>query len=159
MKEIRSLFDFKVGSLTYDVVEDKTNTRTENYHGKFSSVDQKIYLDPDQTGERRLQSFLHEMLHAIFYECGLCHLLSNKRKLSEEELIILEILKEGEKESSEIYEIIMKKISRSKRQIRNYLGSLVQKGHIEAREFDDTNSMLKPKIYRVCQRRLDEVYD
>lgn len=83
----------------------------------------------------------------------------NETGLCEEELLILDLLKEGEKESSEIYEIVQKRINRSKRQIRNYLSSLAQKGHIEGQEFEGTNSMLKPKLYRVCQRRLNEIYD
>ncbi|MBU0532642.1 hypothetical protein KKB44_04060 [Candidatus Micrarchaeota archaeon] len=83
----------------------------------------------------------------------------NETGLCEEELLILDLLKEGEKESSEIYEIVQKRINRSKRQIRNYLSSLAQKGHIKGQEFEGTNSMLKPKVYRVCQRRLNEVYD
>jgi cell division control protein 6 len=83
----------------------------------------------------------------------------NESGLCDEEVLILNILKEGEMESSEIYDVVLKKLNRSKRQIRNYLGSLVQKGHIEARETEDAISMLKPKMYRVCQRRLNEVYD
>jgi hypothetical protein len=67
---------------------------------------------------------------------------------SEEERLILNILKMGELQSADIYSMFLTRAKSSKRQIRNYLASLVEKGIIEFNELE-TVSPLKPKIYRL----------
>lgn len=56
--------------------------------------------------------------------------------LTKEEEIIINILKTGEKNSSELYWLFCKKLRRSKKQIRVYLKYLEEKGIIETREFN-----------------------
>jgi cell division control protein 6 len=67
-------------------------------------------------------------------------------KLTSEELLLIEILKGGELNSSEIYDCFIKKIPKTKRQIRNYLDLLEQKGIIESRELM-AEGMLKPRVF------------
>lgn len=62
---------------------------------------------------------------------------SKPAALSEEEQIILNMLSNGEKNTSEIYWLFNKKLNRSKRQIRNYLRSLELKGVIESQFIKD----------------------
>lgn len=84
---------------------------------------------------------------ALVYE-KLVSLNQEQNNLSEEERLIMNILKIGEQQSADIYSMFLKRAKRSKRQIRNYLASLVEKGIIEFSELK-TDSPLKPKIYRL----------
>ncbi|MEW6722602.1 MAG: AAA family ATPase [Candidatus Micrarchaeota archaeon] len=68
--------------------------------------------------------------------------------LSAEEMLIVEMLRGGELESSELYERFIKKIPKTKRQIRNYLELLEKKGMVESRELP-AEGMLKPKVFRL----------
>ena len=73
--------------------------------------------------------------------------------LSEEEKLVLDILKNGELPSSELYNSFAQKKSKSKRQIRNYLMLLEAKGLIDSKEVDyGANTFLKTKIYSIKQR-------
>lgn len=56
-----------------------------NIHGSTHPMSQKIYLDPDNTLQKQEQTFLHEVMHAIWWQTGL-----NKRHTDhkiEEEII------------------------------------------------------------------------
>ncbi|MBD3209796.1 AAA family ATPase [Candidatus Micrarchaeota archaeon] len=67
--------------------------------------------------------------------------------LTAEELLIMEILEQGELRSSGLYERFTKKIPKTKRQIRNYLDLLENKGLIESEELE-AEGMLRPKVFR-----------
>lgn len=68
--------------------------------------------------------------------------------LSSEEMLLLEILRDGELESTEIYARFIRKIPKTKRQIRNYLDLLEKKGIIESSELE-AEGMLRPKVFRL----------
>ncbi|MFZ5501406.1 MAG: Cdc6/Cdc18 family protein, partial [Candidatus Micrarchaeota archaeon] len=68
--------------------------------------------------------------------------------LSSEEVLIMELLKPGELESSKLYDGFVKTIPKTKRQIRNYLELLEKKGLIESRELK-ADGMLKPRLFRL----------
>jgi cell division control protein 6 len=68
--------------------------------------------------------------------------------MSSEELLIMEILKEGQLRSSELYERFTEKIPKTKRQIRNYLELLEKKGIIESEDLE-AEGMLKPRAFRL----------
>ena len=69
--------------------------------------------------------------------------------LSENELLVLNFLKEGEKTSTEVYDhFYSKKIELSKRRIRVYLDSLIEKQLISQKEIN-TGSFLKPRMFRL----------
>lgn len=68
--------------------------------------------------------------------------------LSSEEVLLVEILKEGEMRSSDIYERFLRKIPKTKRQIRNYLELLENKGIIESEELE-AEGMLRPRVFRL----------
>jgi len=71
-------------------------------------------------------------------------------KLSSEELIIIEILKGGELESSAIYDLFLKRIPKTKRQIRNYLELLEKKSVIESRDLSAEGAgMLRPRAFKL----------
>lgn len=69
--------------------------------------------------------------------------------ITQEEQIILDILKTGEKTSSELYWAFSKKLLRTKRQIRNYLNCLREKGLIEIRDVQNGRKAMKPRIISI----------
>ncbi|MEW6036256.1 MAG: AAA family ATPase [Candidatus Micrarchaeota archaeon] len=69
-------------------------------------------------------------------------------KLTSEEMLIMELLREGELESSALYDRFIRKIPKTKRQIRNYLELLEKKGLIESGELE-AEGMLRPKVFRL----------
>ncbi len=76
--------------------------------------------------------------------------------LSEEERLILEILMKGEKTSTQLYDEFQLKITKTKRQIRNYISLLEAKGIIETAEVEDpsnSDSMLKPRLIRLKETK------
>ena len=78
-----------------------------------------------------------------------CSFEIRSKSLSEEEKLILEILKSGEKQSSELYLAFCKKLTRTKRQIRNYLKALEAKNLIVIEEVKGSNPMLNSKKIRL----------
>lgn len=70
-------------------------------------------------------------------------------QLSSEEMLIVELLKAGGTlQSSELYDRFLKKVPRTKRQIRNYLDLLEKKGVVVSEELEG-DGMLKPKAFRL----------
>ena len=76
--------------------------------------------------------------------------------LTSEEMLIMDILRGGELESSELYDLFLKKIPKTKRQIRNYLDLLEKKGMIESRDLE-AEGMLRPKMFRLKAQKPDAV--
>lgn len=74
----------------------------------------------------------------------------NEYNLSSEELLILEILKDGKIQSTELYDKFNEKISKTKRQIRNYLDLLEKKGLILSQDLPG-EGMLRPKMFWLKQ--------
>lgn len=73
-------------------------------------------------------------------------------KLCSEEMLILELLKRGDMESSALYDSFLKKIPKTKRQIRNYLELMEKKGLVESEELAG-DGMLRPRVFRLKKRR------
>jgi cell division control protein 6 len=69
-------------------------------------------------------------------------------KLSAEEMLIVDMLRGGELESSELYGRFTEKVPKTKRQIRNYLDLLEKKGIVESRELEG-EGMLRPRVFRL----------
>jgi Fe2+ or Zn2+ uptake regulation protein len=69
-------------------------------------------------------------------------------KLTSEEMLIVDILRKSELESSDLYEKFIEKVPKTKRQIRNYLELLEKKGIIESEELEG-EGMLRPRVFRL----------
>lgn len=72
-------------------------------------------------------------------------------KLCSEEALILDLLRRGELESSALYENFMRKVPKTKRQIRNYLELLEKKGLVESEEVG--GGTFRPRVFRLKARR------
>jgi len=69
--------------------------------------------------------------------------------LSEEEHMLLEVLKEGELTSSAVYDAFCRLEIRTKRQIRNYLKALEAKGLIVSEKLPGNNPVINGKKFRL----------
>lgn len=78
-------------------------------------------------------------------------LCSRHTALNEEEQLVIDILRKGERSASEIYWLFCKKIIRSKRQIRNYLKALEMKGALES-YFTTGGGNFGLKMFRLSDR-------
>jgi len=78
-----------------------------------------------------------------------CSFEIRSKSLTEEERLILEILKTDEKTSSELYLAFCKKLVRTKRQIRNYLKALEAKKLVIIEEIKGSSPMLNTKKIRL----------
>ena len=68
---------------------------------------------------------------------------------TEEEKLLLELLKGGEMIATDVYAAFCKKMIRTKRQIRNYLKALEAKDLIVIEEVEGSNPLLNTKKYRL----------
>ena len=73
-------------------------------------------------------------------------------KLCSEEMLILELLKDGDVESSALYRHFAESMPKTKRQIRNYLELMEKKGIIESEDLPE-GGMLRPRVFRLKKRR------
>jgi len=82
--------------------------------------------------DRGLNSIPKQELKCIKDDLGL-----QERELSRGELEIIELLKDGPKTSSRLYSLFWRKLSKSHRQIRNYIHALEARGIIKTRQVRD----------------------
>ncbi len=73
--------------------------------------------------------------------------LKKELNISKEEQLILDLLQKSELESSSLYEKFIAKIPKSKRQIRNYLDLLEEKGVIVSRDAEGETGSMKSRIF------------
>lgn len=72
--------------------------------------------------------------------------------LSDEERVILEIVKTGPKSSTNLYLAFFRKLKRSKRQIRNYLGELEAKKLLNIQTVEGVSPLLNTKVIQLNLR-------
>lgn len=84
MKILKSV---KVGGLVYEVVESADIANEGNVWGSTHMKKQKIFLDPDEKDQKKEQTFLHEIMHAVWEGAGLNARYSKDQPKLEEEII------------------------------------------------------------------------
>jgi hypothetical protein len=60
----------EVNGVTYTVVREKDLMRTHEALGYCDYITARIVLDADLDGDRLYQVFVHEFVHALFFESG-----------------------------------------------------------------------------------------
>lgn len=71
----------------WDIKEDKHVAHEGGIFGSTHTFSQTIFLDPAAPQQKKEQTLLHEMMHAIWWQTGL-----NKRYTKEKEIIEEEII-------------------------------------------------------------------
>lgn len=81
----------QVGPVRYEIVHEELDAR-KNYHnnsdveslGFFTQGDQKITIEPNQGETSKVDTLVHETLHAIYWQHGGGHILPHGKKHEEQ---------------------------------------------------------------------------
>jgi hypothetical protein len=77
----------KIGGFLWTIEENDKVSIEGNVFGSTHCVKQRIFLDPNETQQKKEQCLLHEIMHAIFWQTGLNERIKKPEHLTEEELI------------------------------------------------------------------------
>lgn len=61
----------RIGGFIWEVEENKKITTEGNCFGSTHTVTQSIYIEPDLPEQKKWQTLLHEVMHAVYWQCGL----------------------------------------------------------------------------------------
>ncbi|MBU0591311.1 AAA family ATPase [Candidatus Micrarchaeota archaeon] len=115
------------GSYSKDILEKIASIGVEN-EGNC-----RFALEAMRRAAKRAEQENRTQMHTEDVDAVTQRFGASQDNLTEEEQIIADLLRNGEKNTPEIYWLLRNKLSRTKRQIRNYLHSLEIKGVIESR--------------------------
>lgn len=81
----------QIGGVRYEIVEDELTAR-QRYHqysdtlslGFFSYTDQTVTLEPKQNADAKVDTLIHELIHAVYWQYGGHHIIGTE----EEEKIV-----------------------------------------------------------------------
>lgn len=86
--------EIKIGGITYSVVEKETVDNSPDCYGVVIYADNHIEIKKSLSDERKAQTLIHEMLHAVFFESGY---ENHEEKLSDQLALTLhQVLKEND---------------------------------------------------------------
>lgn len=94
--------ELKVGGLMYDVIFSKQVADEGQVFGSTHFKNQTIYLDPDQKANKIEETFIHEALHAVWWQSGLSARHDKETPRLQEEIIsalsfgIFQVLKDND---------------------------------------------------------------
>lgn len=96
-------FTVKIGPFVYEVIYSVHVAHESDSFGSTHNNDQRIFLDPTRPPQMQLQTFLHEVFHAMFFVSSLTY--RNKDKHTEEEVCqeISMILQQVMQDNPEIF--------------------------------------------------------
>lgn len=77
----------KIGAFVWKVVESDSVTLEGGCFGSAHYATQTIYLDPKITPQKKCETFVHEVLHAITWQSGLSTRLDRLDKNLDEDLV------------------------------------------------------------------------
>jgi len=77
----------KIGGFIYQVIESQEVVNEGDAFGSFHSRQQKLFIDPNETQQKKEQTLLHEIFHAIFWQTGLLERMKDIKEIKEEEII------------------------------------------------------------------------
>lgn len=75
----------KIGGFDWSIKSDANVTYEGQIHGSTHNQTQTIFLDQDGTQQKREQTLLHEIMHAIWWQSGLVKRFTDHKM--EEEVI------------------------------------------------------------------------
>ncbi len=74
----------KIGGLWFQVVESADVANQGNAFGSMHCRQQKIFIEPSETQQKKEDTLIHEILHAIWWSVGLCERFKDNPKIEEE---------------------------------------------------------------------------
>lgn len=76
----------KIGGFTWKIEEHQGVAEEGGVFGSTHSHTQKIFIEPGLTQQKKEQTLLHEILHAIWWQSGLNARYKNDKTIIEEEI-------------------------------------------------------------------------
>lgn len=81
-----------VGGLSFEIKQSKEVSREGHSYGSTHLYTQHIFLDPELSQQKKEQTFIHEILHAIWNQYGLAR---NEKFTEKDEELIVDSLANG----------------------------------------------------------------
>ena len=80
-------FSVRIGPYLYEVIYSHDTSSMSDSYASISHNDFRIFIDPDQPGQRRISSFLHEVFHGLI-ECSVLYRLLEEKdhRVQEEDI-------------------------------------------------------------------------
>ena len=77
----------KINGFDWEIQEDANVAMEGSVFGSTHYKNQKIFLDPNTTQQKKEQCLIHEAMHAVVWQTGLNERFRNPEKLTEEEIV------------------------------------------------------------------------
>lgn len=77
----------KIGGFVWSVEENEKVAAEGNVYGSTHHTKQRIFLEPNETPQKKEQTLLHEILHAIWHQTGLGKRFIGDQSKIEEEIV------------------------------------------------------------------------
>jgi|ERR1035437_1797103 hypothetical protein len=74
----------KIGGFEWEIKENKEVAFEGNCFGSTHLPSQRIYIDPDSTMQKKEQTLIHEILHALWWQTGLTERYKKTPEIQEE---------------------------------------------------------------------------
>lgn len=74
----------KIGAFEYLVTQNEEISNEGNSFGSMHTRKQKIFLDPNETQQKKEHTLIHEIMHAVWWQSGLCSRYKDTPKIEEE---------------------------------------------------------------------------
>lgn len=80
--------ELKIGGFQWSVEEHKDVAHEGNVFGSTHTQSQKFFIEPDLAIQKRDQTLLHEIMHAIWWQSGLGKIYNDKEHKEIEENVV-----------------------------------------------------------------------
>lgn len=77
----------RINGFDWSVEENEKVAIEGNIFGSAHYVKQRIFLDPDESRQKKEQCLLHEVLHVVFWQSGLKTRFEKVQGVTEEEIV------------------------------------------------------------------------
>lgn len=79
--------NIKIGGFNWEVKQSGEISTESSTFGSTHTQKQKIFIDPTETQQKKEQTFIHEVMHAIWWQVGLNTRYKGEQKHMEEEIV------------------------------------------------------------------------
>lgn len=78
----------KIGGFLWTIEEHLDVSREGNVYGSTHPTSQKFFLEPNLSPQKKQQTILHEVMHAVWWQSGVDRMFEGPEKHKKEEEII-----------------------------------------------------------------------
>lgn len=77
----------KIGGFDWRIVESQDVANAAEIFGQTHFRQQKIFIEPSETDQKKEQTLIHEIMHALLWQSGLTLRFDKKEIITEEEIV------------------------------------------------------------------------